>query len=71
MAMEKNEDRLIALLDYLIKHNVDHTDELKEIRDQVQNANRNAVRNHLNEAVKSLEQCTESLAKALSELREI
>lgn len=66
--IEKSKEKLTTLLNYLIDHNKDHSEELKELAEKVVGVTGDTVQSHILEAARLLDKSTVSLAKALSEL---
>ena len=66
--IEKGKEKLTLLLSYLIDHNSGHSEELKELAEEVTGVTGDTVQRHILEAARLLDKSTESLTKALSEL---
>jgi hypothetical protein len=60
---------LEALLEYLIKHNGDHADEIVELASRAEKLGKVEVHDHLLRGVGSLKDSNESLEAALAALR--
>ena len=62
-------ERLVTLLDYLVGHNREHSEELKELAGEVKGPETDTVRSQVLEAAQLMGKATESLEKALSALK--
>jgi hypothetical protein len=60
---------LDALLDYLIKHNKDHAEEITVLAEKAKSLGETTVYDNLTKGVEHMERSNESLEKALSVLR--
>jgi len=63
-----DERRIITLLNYLVNHNRDHSQELRELAKQVKGLTGGNALQYVLEAVQLMDKSTESLKRALSEL---
>ncbi len=68
--MDAEMKELDALLDYLIKHNKDHAEEITVLAQKAKDIGETAVCDHLTKGVEHMERSNESLEKALAILRE-
>ncbi len=68
--VESDRGKLRTLLNYLIDHNREHSQELKALAEGLKGTDRNTVSSHILEAARLLDGSTDSLAKALAELKE-
>lgn len=66
--VETDEQRIVVLLNYLVSHNRDHSQELRELAEEVKGLTGGNVVQHVLEAAQLMDKSTESLKKALSEL---
>lgn len=66
--VETDEQRIMVLLNYLVSHNRDHSQELRELVEEVKGLTGGNVVQHVLEAAQLMDKSTESLKKALSEL---
>lgn len=66
--VETDEQRIVVLLNYLVGHNRDHSQELRELAEEVKGLTGGNVVQHVLEAAQLMDKSTESLKKALSEL---
>lgn len=66
--VETDEQRIMVLLNYLVSHNRDHSQELRELAEEVKGLTGGNVVQHVLEAAQLMDKSTESLKKALSEL---
>jgi hypothetical protein len=60
---------LDALLDYLIKHNKDHAEEITVLAQKAKDLGETTVHDNLTKGVEYMERSNESLEKALNNLR--
>ena len=65
---DDDKDKLAALLSYLVEHNREHSQELTELAKKVTEVEEEAIRGHILKAAQLMDDSTESLIKALSEL---
>ncbi len=66
--VKAGEQRIITLLNYLVNHNRDHSQELRELAEQVKGLTGGNVLQYVLEAAQLMDKSTESLKRALSEL---
>jgi hypothetical protein len=67
--MDAEMKELNALLDYLIKHNKDHAEEIMVLAQKARALGETAVHDNLTKGVEHMERSNESLEKALNILR--
>ena len=67
--MDAEMKELDALLDYLIKHNKDHAEEITVLAQRAKDLGETAVYDNLTKGVEHMERSNESLEQALSILR--
>ena len=67
--MDAEMKELDALLDYLIKHNKDHAEEITVLAQKAKGLGENSVYDDLTKGVEHMERSNESLERALSILR--
>lgn len=68
--MESEMMKLEALLDYTVKHNSEHAEELKELAQKAKELGKTAVYDGLIKGVAQITEANETLAMALKRLRE-
>ena len=66
--METNREKLMVLLKYLINHNKEHGQELRELATKAEGVVTEAAQEYILEAAQRMDESVESLMKALSEL---
>jgi hypothetical protein len=66
--IEGGKERLTTLLNYLIKHNEEHSAELIELAEKAKTAANDVVRDDILEAARLMDASTESLKLAFMEL---
>jgi hypothetical protein len=66
--IEGEKERLTALLNYLIKHNEEHSEELIELAERAKTVAKDVVRDDILEAARLMSESTEYLKLALAEL---
>ena len=69
--MESEMMKLDALLDYTIKHNREHAEELKSLAQKAKELGKTAVYDELMRGVKQMNRANETLGVALERLREL
>lgn len=65
---EQDKEKLITLLDYLIRHNGEHSEELKELADKTKVIAAGVAQENMLEAARLINESNEYLKKALMEL---
>lgn len=66
--MKTDKERLLILLKYLIDHNREHGQELRELATKAEGVVTETVQEYISEAAQRMDESIESLMKALSEL---
>lgn len=66
--METDKERLLILLKYLIDHNKEHGQELRELATKAKGVVTETTEGYILEAAQRMDDSIESLTKALSEL---
>ena len=66
--MEAEMKELHALLDYIIKHNQEHSEEIETLSQKAMNLGKTAVYDYLVKGVEQMKASNESLKKALDKL---
>lgn len=66
--MEVEREKLITLLNYLIEHNGEHSEELVQLVDKAKTIANDAVLDNIREAAGLMSESTEHLKQALMEL---
>jgi hypothetical protein len=66
--MKNDKERLIVLLKYLIGHNKEHGQELRELAMKAKGMVTETIQSHILEAAQRMDESVEFLMKALSEL---
>jgi hypothetical protein len=66
--MENGKERLTALLDYLIEHNGEHSEELTGLAERAKTVANDIVRDDLREAARLMNDSSEHLKHAVMEL---
>lgn len=66
--MDASTERLIVLLKYLIDHNKEHGQELRELANKAEGAATETAQEYILEAAQRIDESIKSLMKALSEL---
>jgi hypothetical protein len=66
--IEGEKERLTTLLNYLIKHNEEHSEELIELAEKAKTVAKDVVRDDILGAARLMDESTEYLKLALAEL---
>ncbi|MFC2058909.1 hypothetical protein ACFLTS_04615 [Chloroflexota bacterium] len=66
---EHDKERLKTLLDYLIEHNREHSEELRELAENAKTMDMGLAKEDIREAARLMVESTEYLKKALMEFR--
>ena len=66
--VEQDKEKLKTLLDYLIKHNGEHCEELRELAENAKTMAMDLAKEDIREAARLMSESTEYLKKALTEL---
>ena len=67
--MEKQgKNKLVTLLNYLIEHNGEHSQELLEVAEEAKSVANDSVQSSIREAARLMDESTKSLKQALQEL---
>ncbi len=68
--MQSDMRELDSLLDYTIRHNKEHAEELKNLAKKASELGKSRVDDEIKRGVEQLNQANQSLEKALKQLRE-
>jgi hypothetical protein len=68
--MQSDMKELDGLLDYTIRHNKEHAEELKNLAKKASELGKSRVDDEIKRGVEQLNQANQSLEKALKQLRE-
>ena len=68
MTEEMEKGKLVTFLNYLIEHNGEHSEELRELAEKVDKGTNDVARDEIRAAARLMNESTEYLKKALMKL---